>query len=408
MKRILRGPSNVIEKMRNTSSDQDPDLLAYLDLIGSAMMSMKGDSSHLKIERADEESVMTMVTDLLHSYSVDLATYLAVSRRKEQDEAICTGAKMLLMDQPTILPKLEESLELQRSILVPQHERCTEAEIDYIIQQQLYLFTNPAELLCMSPERMTTLRVLSLYEKGMLPQSVGSSCRFCGNWETMGKEFPECAACGLVTYCSKECQKADWKRHKQQDCKQVNDSEKRKERRLDKRLDRFMRLYGPLLLSALVDKYAILAKEKNVDAETICNTHIISILLTDLPTGIATRPYLQLSRITIHNEADVWRDVNGMISHANKLKENNLVIHYRIEHEGYGGRSVCYGSSLGREFKYLVQHCSREELSASKDCKTYTINSIAVGNNPVLHKAIKKVIESKEEKTATKGNGPEK
>ena len=67
-----------------------------------------------------KESVMTMMTDLLHGYSVDLATYLAVWRRKEQDEAICTGAKML-MDQPDILPKLEESLELQRSLLVPHH-----------------------------------------------------------------------------------------------------------------------------------------------------------------------------------------------------------------------------------------------------------------------------------------------
>ena len=63
-----------------------------------------------------KESVMTMMTDLLHGYSVDLATYLAVWRRKEQDEAICTGAKMLLMDQPDILPKLEESLELQRGV----------------------------------------------------------------------------------------------------------------------------------------------------------------------------------------------------------------------------------------------------------------------------------------------------
>jgi hypothetical protein len=285
MKRMLKGPSPkgvAVEQMN-----------VLMPGVGSLLAAkLLGDTSLLEIECANEESLTSMVVDLLQSYSVDLATFLAILRRKEQDDAIRYGTWQL-MEIPGMIPELDrKSPGLKRRALVPHHERCTEAEIDYIIQRQLYFLEHPAELLCMSPERMTPLRILNLYEKAQICTN-SSNCRFCGKLETMDKEFPECAGCGLVTYCSKECQKADWRRHKPI-CTKVNDSKKGIPRKLDKRVDQFMRLYGPLVQSALVDKFAKLAKEENVDAEIMCKTNIVSIELIDLPTSTATRPYLHL------------------------------------------------------------------------------------------------------------------
>ena len=51
-------------------------------------------------------------------------------------------------------------------------------------------------------------------------QIVERRCERCGVWEahTDGR-FSRCAACKLVYYCGRECQKAHWREHKQA-CKQ--------------------------------------------------------------------------------------------------------------------------------------------------------------------------------------------
>lgn len=44
-------------------------------------------------------------------------------------------------------------------------------------------------------------------------------CNFCGNKQTTIK-FQVCGGCRLVKYCSRNCQKSDWKNHRS-DCKDV-------------------------------------------------------------------------------------------------------------------------------------------------------------------------------------------
>ena len=44
---------------------------------------------------------------------------------------------------------------------------------------------------------------------------VGLRCRVCG--DTSGK-VKKCGRCGMVEYCSRECQKGDWVRHKSAEC----------------------------------------------------------------------------------------------------------------------------------------------------------------------------------------------
>lgn len=43
----------------------------------------------------------------------------------------------------------------------------------------------------------------------------------CGNCEQLSKDALKCGACKRMYYCNKECQKADWARHKGMCCKSL-------------------------------------------------------------------------------------------------------------------------------------------------------------------------------------------
>ena len=53
--------------------------------------------------------------------------------------------------------------------------------------------------------------------------------RTCSNCKKSGTGFPKCSGCKRVYYCSRKCQKADWKRHK----KVCKTKKNRKTRALD-------------------------------------------------------------------------------------------------------------------------------------------------------------------------------
>jgi hypothetical protein len=53
-------------------------------------------------------------------------------------------------------------------------------------------------------------------EYGKLPDNA-QRCRGCLE-EKESKVLGSCASCGVVRYCGRECQKEDWKRHKE-NCK---------------------------------------------------------------------------------------------------------------------------------------------------------------------------------------------
>ncbi|GBC02154.1 hypothetical protein RclHR1_04480018 [Rhizophagus clarus] len=46
----------------------------------------------------------------------------------------------------------------------------------------------------------------------------GNACKRCGKTSTMEAGGGICSKCKLVFYCSRDCQKEDWKRHRKEDC----------------------------------------------------------------------------------------------------------------------------------------------------------------------------------------------
>jgi hypothetical protein len=409
MRYALRGPIWLTNPMlRHFEKDSSN---VQMRGIGGMIASIVGrNDSLVKIACADKEELVSMMTDLLRTYSVDLASYLAILRRKEQLDAIREGAIGNCMVPPslraneerprstthTIFVSPDEPLDddfIRKSAHVRHHKRCTDDEIEYIIRQQEYYAKNQAELLCLSSKSPSMLSVLDLYERHKT-LSPSLQCRFCGKIETMNESFGECGACGSnAVYCSKQCQKADWKKHKKV-CQKVPEGEQKEERRLDKRLDRFVHLYGQLLHCAITDMYAKKAKELGIDSETISNSHIVTVHLTDLSPKTAIRPYLHLSSIDISEQEDQSEDAKRLIKTCN-ARRPHAAFRYVITHEGYGGRGLHYSFPVDKEFGYLVEYCNANKIAESMDVKIHTINELAAGWHPSLYNAIVKTLDLK-------------
>ena len=73
-------------------------------------------------------------------------------------------------------------------------------------------------------------KMQSSFTKTIDPPNLFKTCRNCMTMEQMSSKvvLKKCMRCEGVRYCSKECQKADWKRHKPE-CKVVKKKEEKKD-----------------------------------------------------------------------------------------------------------------------------------------------------------------------------------
>ena len=101
----------------------------------------------------------------------------------------------------------------------------------------------------------------------------------------------DCAGCGLVQYCSKECQKRHWKQHKVE-CGKCDISFKK----LGWRMDQFGHFYNPLIHKLVLDMHRFYNKEMDTGDVLFPEDVIVEIQLADLPRS-AKRPRLYIKKV---------------------------------------------------------------------------------------------------------------
>ena len=89
------------------------------------------------------------------------------------------------------------------------------------IQNYTYMLLNDTKLSCL---HQTYFRFVSQhispasFRYGFVERSLSyileNKYECCNNCDTLLTSLHECASCNYVSYCNKECQTADWKKHK--------------------------------------------------------------------------------------------------------------------------------------------------------------------------------------------------
>lgn len=128
-------------------------------------------------------------------------------------------------------------------------------------------------------------------------------CRHCGVAENSETPHKRCGRCKWATYCSQECQKADWKKHKSS-CKLV--AEKNDENHnaalesVEDRLGEFTQQYTDSIRN--VARVALMG-----DSGSLGNTHFVLLTLDDIPKSFAW-PRLEIKESSLHPMTNDLKD----------------------------------------------------------------------------------------------------
>ena len=225
-------------------------------------------------------------------------------------------------------------------------------------------------------------------------------CKYfdCRNKETTNTRHKKCGKCSKVKYCSRECQIADWPRHKPT-CrawqKKMLDDKNSSTNEKDgfKRVATFTSKYGPLLGSIAQD----LSPSKSNRKGTIAILH-----LKDLPEHCISRK-MEIESIGCVDIKDIPGDVGTQclqsVNRERKLvqdrgKDPNDVICVHIFHEKTSSFMVVpfvfhdekdsYKGLVGAGKTAIDQYCNREVERIVR-----TINLLARGESNDLKSAKK-------------------
>ncbi|KAK1738049.1 hypothetical protein QTG54_011343 [Skeletonema marinoi] len=193
-------------------------------------------------------------------------------------------------------------------------------------------------------------------------------CSFCRKDEPDDQEFGECSGCGLVLYCSKECQRSDWKLSHKVEC------------------------------GKLLDMFRLFNKEMNAGDVLFPAEFFVDIHLADLPRG-TKRPRLYIKHAMIGKLSkrvlDVvysrmkppergYESVRYCLSYSFGPGENDNISSYRQFHYKMGPNKL---RRLKRSTKNVYEENVDEHMNM--------INSIARGESPRMYKVIKEIMKEK-------------
>eukprot|EP00984_Skeletonema_dohrnii_P003245 scaffold1075_cov100-Skeletonema_dohrnii-CCMP3373.AAC.1 len=223
-------------------------------------------------------------------------------------------------------------------------------------------------------------------------------CSFCRKDEPDDQEFGECSGCGLALYCSKECQRSDWKLSHKAECGKCEDGERAiMNRKLSSRMDQFHNIYCPLIQKLVLDMFRAFNKEMDAGDVLFPAEFFVDIHLADLPRG-TKRPRLYIKHVML-----------------GKLSKRALDLYSRAKppERGYERVRSCLSYSFGpaendtisshHQFHYKTgpDELSRFKRSTKKvyeenvDEHLNMINSIAKGESPKMYKVIKEIMKEK-------------
>ena len=203
-------------------------------------------------------------------------------------------------------------------------------------------------------------------------------CALCRKNEQWEKPFPECSGCNLVIYCSRECQKSDWKNHKRL-CLDAQKFGKKELNKTGRRLRKFSVFYAPLLDCMVLFRYALYniatkgrGRPKN---------HIVEIRLSSQPDSMR-RPRLGIEKIMIR---EMITEERAKVEATARKERYFLPYVCNLQVSNY----TSYHSMSGNtDMMETVQNISKEDLLQRVTASVQTINVIANGLRPDLFKII--------------------
>ncbi len=216
-------------------------------------------------------------------------------------------------------------------------------------------------------------------------------CSSCYKEEPVGQQFPECNGCGEAFYCSRECQKHDWKKHKPI-CKSIQNTSnrQRKYKKLNRRLDKFTNIYFPLIRPMAIARFALHYQTTGEDfTVTSPITHGVVVFLTDLPDS-AMRPRLCIEKLSV---SKMSQPMKSIYRKSDAVEELQMPLFIFVPYEG---QYIQVGHSIiiTKTFPPLRYSMPRENLLKDVTKFLRTINGIAKGELPDHWKCIERRLEA--------------
>lgn len=245
-----------------------------------------------------------------------------------------------------------------------------------------------------------------LYEK----QTGGEfRCGSCGKLEIIDETFPECSRCGMVLYCSKECQKSHWKKHKPH-CNATSNEDMKENIKVQRRIERFKNFYGPMIHCAVSVRYELYNIEMKRGDASFPRNHAILVHLLDLP-DTTKKPRLCIGNIEVKLMSELGLNENADKLRSRYSRDDNMITFVFVYEfpkvvnsltpckiQGIDAIDVLWENrgklTLINVTPYLGNPTeafrrSKEETLANLMPVVQAINATAKGGRPDLYKAIK-------------------
>eukprot|EP00984_Skeletonema_dohrnii_P031701 scaffold24548_cov78-Skeletonema_dohrnii-CCMP3373.AAC.1 len=225
---------------------------------------------------------------------------------------------------------------------------------------------------------------------------VANKCSFCRKDEPDDQEF---GGCGLVLYCSKECQRSDWKLSHKVECGKCENGERAiMNKRITSRMQQFGIIYSPFIHNLVLDMFRAFNKERDAGDILFPADFVVDIQLADLPRG-TKRPRLYIKQVMIGKLSKYEMDV--VYSRAKPPERGSECVRSCLSYSFGPGEneSLCAHS----QFQYRIDpdELSRFKRSTKKMYEenvwehSNMINSIAKGESPQIYKVIKEIMKEK-------------